>query len=177
MGQASWRTRRPTLQRQCLTVFSIDYNGAKLYNIVMIDNDERYIHGVDDEMQIITDGVKDFVLEGEGEDLSLPLLGLEVFAVIQALRENDEEFHGGGLDEEQNERLEVIETAVDEAVEHNDQYFPFGQNRNKWGIAKGDRQRLRGDTSWGKLAKRGTRSAGHGGEITSGRYRPNVTEG
>lgn len=74
-----------------------------------------------------------YIIEGDSLDTIYEPQGLLVFAVIAALRENDEQLYGDDahLTPEQLLRLAEVEAEVDAAVENAMHYYPFGDHQNK----------------------------------------------
>ncbi len=125
---------------------------------------QEYLHGEDADMSGIISSIPGHIMTGEGLQVSSPFMGLEVFAVICALRENDSLFYGETveLDSDQLQRLTEIEASLDSAIECNAQYFPFGHNRNERSLDKADSKIGRINSAWGAQAAK--RSSIHSGK-------------
>lgn len=130
----------------------------------------RYEH-TDQEALQAGEAAMAYIHDGSVEGLPLEFRGVNVFGVIAALRQNDDVLHGetSDLTEDQQNRRDEIEADIDNSVDKNLQYYPFGHNRNVSyeGSSKEDAQRKGKQTSHGMQSRK---TAGHrssrGGEFS-----------
>ncbi len=91
----------------------------------------------DQEVNEATEATIEYIIDGDQMSAPFALRGIVVYAVIKALRENDELLYAEPpiLDADQLVRRDEVEIQVDEAVEHDMQFYPFGHDRNKTNLS------------------------------------------
>ena len=124
----------------------------------------------DERVERTHDAVMSYIRDGAVDGLPLEFRGLDFFAAVRALRENDDYLHSDehSLEENQKMRLDEIEADLEQAYEKQLQYYPFGHVHNKSlaGMDKNARERAGQLTSWGVEARRGIgHRVSHAGEL------------
>lgn len=111
----------------------------------MTTTNESYLE-TDADVADVNAGALAFILEGDDLGEPYDLRGLCVFGVAGMLRENYDRFFGEGSDisADERQRAELVASRVEEALDSDMHYYPFGLKRTAadYEPPKNDRQRL-----------------------------------
>ena len=106
---------------------------------------ETYLE-TDADVADVNAGALAFILESDDLGEPFDLRGLCVFGVAGMLRENYERFFGENpeIDDDQRQRAEIVASRVEEALDRDMHYYPFGHKRTAedYQLAGVDRRRL-----------------------------------